>query len=498
MAGIACSAKLNSCNEMRWDMSARLAILSDDQIGKIHESTLMTLRGTGVKFWEPRSLEILDEAGASVDKATGVVRFPESLVEEAIRKAPQRITLAGRESASDFVAGDGETHFGTLGTAPLVLDIDTGERRYARESDLVNFGTIADALENIDYFHTSVTPTDMPTSVVDLCRWATAFRSCGKHAMGAAAYNTSNLPYLIRMVEAVSGGERRMRERPPLTATECPVSPLQHDRRPLEGMMEFARNKLPVIVYSEPKAGATSPASLAGTLVVSNCEVLSALILMQAINPGTPVIYGSVATLLDMRYGGIAFGSPETAIMAACTTQMARHYGLPNMTPGGRTDSKMADEQAGYEKMRAALVAALAGASLGNMAGLLESNLVASYEQLLIDNEIIGTINRVAKGLDFDDDALALDLIANIGPGGTYISCRHTMERFRMEHLLPQLSDRRYYATWSRQGSKTIVESARDKARELLEMNQVEPLDDDVDKELSRIIKEAEGASKKK
>lgn len=472
-------------------MNSPLTILSDDQVARIHESSLKVLSSTGIKFWEPKAVEVLRSAGAHVEGASGVVRFPEDMVESAVRKAPGTIRLAGRDPGKDIVIGDGTTHFGTLGTAPLVLDIETRERRYAKESDLVKFGVVADALENIDYFHTSVTPTDMPMEVVDLCRWSTAFRTCGKHAMGAAAYNTDNLPYLIRMVEAVAGGTDRMQERPPLTATECPVSPLQHDRRPLMGMMEFARNGLPVIVYSEPKAGATSPASLAGTLVISNCEVLSALTLMQLINPGTPVIYGSVATLLDMRTGGIAFGSPETAIMAACTTQMARHYGLPNMTPGGRTDSKMPDEQAGYEKMRTALVAALAGASLGNMAGLLESNLVASYEQLLIDNEIIGTINHVAKGIDIDDDSLALDLISKIGPGGAYLSCRHTMERFRKEHLLPKLSDRRYYAAWKRDGCKALVDSAREKALEILVANEPEPLDGDVDRELVTIIQEA-------
>ena len=475
-------------------MSSPLTILTDDQIGRIHESSLKLLEETGVKFWEPDAVEALKGAGAHVDGSSGIVRFPPDLVEAALKKAPQTIKLAGRTQDMDFIVGDGRTHFGTLGTAPLVLDIETRERRYAKESDLVKFGIIADALENIDYFHTSVTPTDMPVEVVDLCRWATAFRNCRKHAMGAAAYDTRNLPYLIRMVEVVSGGAKRMRERPPLTATECPVSPLQHDRRPLKGMLEFAKNGLPVIVYSEPKAGATSPASLAGTLVISNCEVLSAVALMQAVNPGTPVIYGSVATLLDMKTGGIAFGSPETAVMAGCTTQMAHHYGLPNMTPGGRTDSKMPDEQAGYEKMRTALVAALAGASLGNMAGLLESNLVASYEQLLIDDEIIGTICRVARGIEFDDDALALDLIAKIGPGGTYISSRHTMDRFRKEHLLPKLSDRRYYSSWKKDGARSVVESAREKAMSILAANEPEPLEPEVDKELSRIIDEAKRA----
>jgi len=479
-------------------MSEPLRVLTREQIESIHESTLTVLERTGVKFWEGTAVELLGQAGADIDPKTGTVRFPRDLVESALKKAPGRITLAGRDRKHDFVIGEGPTRFGTLGTAPLVRDLETRERRYATHSDLVNFGHITEHLDNVSYFHTSVTPTDMPVEVVDLHRWATAFRCCGKHAMGAAAYNTSNLPHLIRMVEAVSGGPEESRRRPPLTATECPVSPLQHDRRPLLGMMEFASNGLPVIVYSEPKAGATSPASLAGTLIVSNCEVLSALTLLQSISPGTPVIYGSVATLLDMRTGGIAFGSPETALMAACTTQMAKHYNLPNMTPGGRTDSKMPDEQAGYEKMRTALTVAQAGASLGNMAGLLESNLVASYEQLIIDDEIIGTIDRVARGIDFDEEALALDLISRVGPGGSYISQRHTMARLRKEHYMPKVSDRRYYTIWQKDGSRPLADSAREKAREILRAGGPQPLEDDLCRELDGIIEEARIAAKKK
>jgi trimethylamine--corrinoid protein Co-methyltransferase len=284
-----------------------------------------------------------------------------------------------------------------------------------------------------------------------------------------------------------------MRRRPLITATECPVSPLQHDRRPLIGIMEFAKHGLPVIIYSEPKAGATAPASLAGTLIVSNCEVLSGLTLMQVINPGAPVIYGSVATLMDMRTGSIAFGSPETALLAACTTQMARSYGLPNMTPGGRTDSKMPDEQAGYEKMRTALTAALAGASLGNMAGLLESNLVASFQQLVIDDEMIGSIERVARGVDFDDDALALSLIEDVGPGGTYISKRHTMDRLRKEHYMPRASDRRYYSGWVKDGRRTMVDWARDRAMKIMAEHLPRPIG--CERDLAEVLSQAQKAA---
>ncbi len=393
-----------------------LNLMTKRQVEEVHASSLKVLAKTGVKFWDERAVEILKNAGAEADERTGIVRFEAGLVEESIKKTPKEFLLAGRNRKFDMTLGDGRSRFGTLGTAPLVFDLKTNERRYARKSDLEDFAHLSNSLEHVRYFHTSVTPTDLPPATVDIKRWAIALTNSEKHCMGAAIYNPENMPFLIRILEAISGGPKELARRPLITATECPVPPLQHDRRPLRGIMEFAKRRIPVIIYSEPKAGATSPASLAGTLVLTNAEVLSGIVLMQAINPGSPVIYGSVATLMDMRTGGIAFGSPETGILAACTTQMARSYRIPNMTPGGRTDAKSPDEQAGYEKARTSLMCGLAGTSLGNMAGLLESNLVASYEQLVIDDEIIATNERILEGMDFSGSAMALDIIDRVGP----------------------------------------------------------------------------------
>jgi trimethylamine--corrinoid protein Co-methyltransferase len=472
-------------------MRNHLEILSRDEVSRIHEASLSILESTGVKFWEPAAIELLRQSGASVDSKKSIVRFPRDLVMQSVKKAPSAITLAGRNAKFDLKLGEGRSYFGTLGTAPLVFDLETGERRYALRNDLENFARIADALESVRYFHTSVTPTDLHPDTVDLQRWVIALGNTEKHCMGGAVYNVDNMPYLIRICEEIAGGEKELQRRPILTATECPVPPLQHDKRPLKGIMEFARKRLPVIIYSEPTAGATSPASLAGTLVVTNAEVLSGIVLTQLISPGAPVIYGSVATLMDMRTGSIAFGSPETGLLAACTTQMAHHYGIPNMTPGGRTDSKAPDEQAAYEKSRTTLMAALAGASLGNMAGLLESNLVASYEQIVIDDEIIGTTERILKGVDFDSEALALNVIDKVGPGGIYLSQRHTLGRVRKEHYMPRMSDRNFYSAWSRDGSKQIKDRARDKALEILRTHSPEPLDSDVGKAVHSILREA-------
>jgi trimethylamine--corrinoid protein Co-methyltransferase len=480
-------------------MGQPLRILGDKDIERIHEASLTVLEKTGIKVWEPKAVKLLSDAGANVDETTGRVRFPRELVKASLRNAPKEFTLAGRSKEHDLRLEAGKSYFGTLGTAPLIIDLETKVRRTAIKKDLINLSKIADALEGPRYFHTMVTPSDVRPMVADLHRWDTVFRHTAKHVMGGAVYNTDNIGFLIKMCQAVAGGEKELQKRPIITATECPVSPLQHDRRPLVGIMEFARNKLPAIIYSEPKAGATSPASLAGTLVVTNSEVLSGIVISQAVQPGAPVIYGSVATLMDMKTGGIAFGSPETGLLAVCTTQLARYYGLPNMTPGGRTDSKIpCDAQTGYEKMRTALMVALAGGNLGNMAGLIESNLTASYEQLIVDDEIIGSIERIAEGVDTSDDAFAEDLIAQVGPGGGYLSQRHTLDRLKKEHYIPRISDRAFYAGWQRAGGKELRDVARERAKKLISTHVPEPLDRSVEEELSLILKQAEDAAEGK
>jgi trimethylamine--corrinoid protein Co-methyltransferase len=187
----------------------------------IHESSLQVLAKTGVRFWDRRAIDVLERAGAETDKKSDIVRFPRSLIEETVKKAPKEILLAGRDRKFDLRLGDGRSYFGTLGTAPLVIDLKNQERRYARKSDLEDFARVAESLEHLRYFHTSVTPTDLHPSTVDIQRWAIALRSTQKHCMGAAVYNLDNMPFLIRILEKIAGGSKELAKRPLITATEC-------------------------------------------------------------------------------------------------------------------------------------------------------------------------------------------------------------------------------------------------------------------------------------
>src|SRR5512136_664 len=184
-------------------MVGALEVLTKKQVATIHDKSLNVLEEIGIKFWDPNAAKILEDAGAELDSRTGIVRFPSGLVKESLKKCPKTITLAGRDKKNDIVMEPGKTYFGTLGTAPLVLDLETRERRLAVTKDLARFARIADALESVRYFHTSVTASDVPPGITDLHRWGTTFRNTTKHAMGGVVYTLSNMPYLVKILQAV-------------------------------------------------------------------------------------------------------------------------------------------------------------------------------------------------------------------------------------------------------------------------------------------------------
>ena len=472
---------------------SKVRMLTRKELYLIHLRTLELLEHSGVEVRYRPALKLLAEMGAEVDHKAMRVRLPRYLVEESLRKAPRTVLVRGRTRKREIRLERGRTYFGTLGTAPHVLDLD-GRRRRATKEDAEKLARLADALRNVDVYHTMVMPNDVTIEVNDLHRWEATFKNITKPAMGGMVYRTENMPYFLRMCIAVAGGEDELMKGPPVIATECPVAPLVHDYRPTHNVMECAKVKIPVIIYSEPEAGASSPITMAGTLLITNAEVLSGITIVQATNPGAPVVYGSVATIMDMRAGNISFGAPETALLGIATTQLAEFYGLPNQCPSGRTDSVLPDAQAGYEKGRNAALMAIAGATINNGGGMLESNLRVSYEQLVIDDEIYGSIKRVLAGIEINEDTLAMEVIESIGPGGLFLSHKHTI-RHLSEHYMPSIGNRFTYSSWiSKSGGKDVRQRAKETAREILASHEPEPLDRDVERELSRIVKEAEKA----
>jgi trimethylamine--corrinoid protein Co-methyltransferase len=480
----------------------QINLLDSEAKQRIHESTLSILEETGIQIDSEKIANLMKEYGISCEvcgkrgtKTLWRVKFGRDVIMKTLESAPKKITLGGRDTKHDLhLDGKGSPnsiYFGSLGSAPVVQDIETDERRLGTLQDLAKFASLTQQMEHIDFFHVSVMPSDVPKQVVDLCRWKTTFENTAKHSITAAVYDGRNLPFLIEMASVVQGGEDELRRRPILSATECPIAPLYFAERAAENIVELARAGLPVIIYSEPFAGASSPITIAGTLLVTNAEALAGVALTQIVNPGAPVIYGSVATTMDIRTGNISFGSPETGLLNIATTEMARFYGLPNQCSGGRTDSKIPDCQAGFEKQGNLLLAVLCGANLNNCAGMLESNYAVSLTQLVIDDDIIKRTKRILEGTSWDAERLALDLIKEIGPGGQYLGNQHTLDHMRQELSLSDLTSKGTYENWLKQGGLSLEKTARKKAIKLLAASEPVYLEQTIVQEMDKILESA-------
>jgi trimethylamine--corrinoid protein Co-methyltransferase len=267
------------------------------------------------------------------------------------------------------------------------------------------------------------------------------------------------------------------------------MSPLATLQIQLEGLMILAEYGQPALMSPEAMAGTTAPVTLAGLLVQHNAEVLAHIIMAQVVNPGTPVLYGSVSTIAEMRACTVAIGSVETGLISAACTQLAHFYDIPCRVVAGGTEAKTFDIQCGYERERSIMMAAMAGANYITCVGTIESTTAGGHELAVIDNDLIGMVKRALKGIEVTDDTLALDVIKQVGPSGNYIMEAHTLEHFRKEHYFSGIIDQDRRETWEKGGKKGMLERARDEARSILSKHRQKDLDPKLLKELDDYVK---------
>lgn len=273
------------------------------------------------------------------------------------------------------------------------------------------------------------------------------------------------------------------------------ISPLEYMVEQTEGLIEYAKVGLPVDIASEPQCGATSPVTMAGTLAQQTAEILGMVVISQLVNPGTPVLMGTVAAAMDLRNGTIALGGVEAALLNVAHAQMAQFYGIPSRGMGSNTESKILDMQAGYEKAITLALPALAGINMIFYPGTMDHAMTVSPESLVIDHEISGMIDRILKGISVTEDMIGLDLIDKVGPGGHFLNQKHTLKHLREEHFLPKLSDRDSYEIWMEKGNQGIREKAKEQVKKILAEHIPLPMDSAVEKELLSIMQEVEKRS---
>ena len=470
-------------------MKPCFSLLSQDEIQQIHLATLEILENIGVTVNSPQALTILDKGGATVDGTRRLVKIPSHLVEETLRSAPKRIVLCGRKSRNDIKLENGRVHFGMGSTTLHIIDPTTWERKTARREYIAQAVRVADALPNIKFAEQFCCALDCQRNVQDLHEIQAVLANTEKPAVGIA-YGPETARDFLKMASLAAGGMDELRKRPILAVFCEPVSPLQHDEKAMDVLIEVAKEGTPVLYGSAVQSAATGPMTLPGTLAIANAEVLGGLIVSQLVRKGTPFIHGVISTIIDIRTGIMCYGAPEFALINAMAAQLSQWYGLPFFGTGGTSDSKAVDEQAVCEAMMTALPAVLAGTNLIHDIGYIESGLTGSFEMLAIGNEIADMCFRIARGVSVNDETLATDVIREVGPGGHFLGMKHTL-RHADEHWIPTLIDRNTHQTWKKSGAKEMVDRAREIITKLLKEHVPDPLPKEVTEGMDQIIKEA-------
>jgi trimethylamine--corrinoid protein Co-methyltransferase len=473
---------------VREPLARQYEILSGDDLDKIHGATMEILRRHGIRVLEPKALELFGDAGADVDRKTRMVRIPENLVKETIRRAPSEFKMYGRDPKYELDYSGNKVHFGVAGFALRVQDLE-GKVRPGTLADVENIARIADFLENIHHILLTVTPFDVPDELYHLYCIEADWRNSVKTTDGFT-WTTRKAQETIDMAAILRGSPEEVMKKPPLLGFMNPVSPLQLSKELTEGALVYAKYRQPVIYAPEALAGATAPSTLAGLLIQQNAEVLAGIMVSQLASPGTPVLYGTVSAVMDMKAGTAAMGGPEVGLINIATAQLGRYYNLPRRGTGGVTDSKLVDAQAGAETGMSMLLAAMSGMNfIYEACGGLDGTLTFSYEKLVIDDEIAGMVTRILGGIEISEETMAVEEICKYG-STNYLGSPHTSKSFRKEHYLPSLFDRRYWETWLKAGGRDIAEEARRKANWILKEHKVEPIDKDVQDEINNYIKD--------
>ncbi len=462
-------------------------VLSIEEIESIHQTSLTVLRDVGVRVPHQAVLQALAEAGAQVDFSREEARIPEPLVTEALEKAGKQYSLYGRDRTRYARFGYGD--FVLVSTAGQFswIDQDGGPRREPTRVDLKRGVLVGDALAHIDIVGAMAMPLDVPTPVRDVYMAAELIKGTPKPTHLWVA-NGITLSYILELYETVAGGKEAHRRYPMMAAFVEPISPLTFPNTGLDILLGCTRQGLPLAFGPMAQSGATAPATLAGTMVIENAEILAGITMAQILGPGCPVCYGGIPHIMDMRTTMISFGSPEQALMAVAMTQIAKYYGLPVYINVGIGDSKRVDAQAGLERGMTLLMGALAGADTFGHMGISGADQGASLEQLIVDNEMAAYVKRILRGLVVNEETLALDVIKRVGIGQNFLADEHTVDHFRQEVWFPEGFDRRGWEDWWADGAKSMVDWARARKEMILAQHRPEPLDPQLAGELDKIV----------
>ena len=453
-----------------------LTFLSPADRDRIHRAALEILDRIGMRIHHPEALRLLADAGCPVTDET-LVRIPADRVEAAIRSAPSSIPIFDRAGAPAMDLGGYRSYFGTGSDLMYTLDPTSGERRVSGLDDVARAARVCDALPNIDFIMSSAHPSDVPPHRAYLESIRTMAESSVKPIVCTAECR-DDLAEMGELARTLRGGDPALRERPYLIHYAEPISPLKHPFNSLDKLLYCAEAGIPAIYSPAPIAGSTAPMTVAGHVAQGLAESLCGLVIHQLKAQGAPFLMGMGAAVLDMATGQCSYNAPEYYLAYMGITEMSHHFDLPSWGYAGTSDSQIPDGQATLEAGMLTFIAGLAGANLNHDVGYLDFGLTGSLEMVVICDEIIDQVRRLLRGIPVDDETLGVSAVAEVGPGGHYLTHAHTLKHLRSTQWRPKLLSRAGYEKWSAGGSLSFLDRARARLAEILKSHQPLPIDE--------------------
>ena len=445
--------------------------LTQDEVSRIHEAALEVLETIGFANALPSCVELVTQAGGSLTD-DGRLLFPRSLIEDTLARCARNITLYGQDSRFDLHLSGSRTYFGTAGAAVHVVDTVKREYRESTAQDLYDAARIVDQMEHIHFFQRSMVLRDIEDPAeMDFNTCYAAVAGTRKH-VGTSFVDPAHVDQAMQMLEMIAGSEQAWRERPFVSCSCCfVVPPMRFAEDACRVLEACVRHGMPVLLLAAGQAGATSPAALAGAVVQEVAEVLGGLVYVNLLQPGHPCIFGTWPFVSDLRTGAMSGGSGEQAVLMAACGQMGRYYDLPTGIAAGMADAKLPDAQSGYEKAYTNVLAGHSGTNLVyEAAGMHASLLGCCLESYVIDNDMLGAINRTIRGIEVTDESLSIDAIREVCIGGPSHFLGHSQTRALMQrdYVYPEVSDRLSPKEWNEKGRPDLLENARQRVAQIL------------------------------
>jgi trimethylamine--corrinoid protein Co-methyltransferase len=464
-------------------------VLNSEQLQQIKTATLYILENIGVRFPSDRALNIFADHGVPIDKDRQVVKLPADFVLNEMSKAPRTYFLSGRTAGTELQVGSGLSYFGTDGCGVETIDFESGEQRPSCKEDVAKMARVSDYLTSIAFYWPMVSAQDFGR-LAPLHELDAAYNNSVKHVQTETVMGAELARYAVEIAQVIAGSEENLRTKPPLSSLICTIAPLGHDKEGIEAAMVFADAGIPVGFMGMPTMGSTAPAVPGGALTIGNAEAVSAMVLMQLVAPGAPVFQSLLVSGMDPQSAEYLITLPEKYLCNVAAVQMAHDWGVPALGGTfGLNHAEPATWQLGRDSVYTALMCALAGTDITIGLGLLDASTLLVPEQIIFDDEIYHTHRILTRGLDTSPEGIALEVIEGVGPGGHFLSQKHTRSHMR-EIWIPDLTHPRLAPDGELE--KDIRKRARAKFDQILAEHEPQPLEEAVQYEIENILNSAE------